>query len=276
MKYRALIVAFLALCLGVLTACSQGSVSATSRDQLTYDQIKGTGLANLCPQLAETTRGSIAVEPGKTYQFTNMCIQPIEYFVKEEPTNIRQAAEFVPVKLLTRETTTLDQISGTITVNEDKSLTLTEEDGIDFQNITIQMPGGRRVPFFFTVKSLVAQTPAGFDSINRSVDFEGQFKVPPGQTASYLDTKGRGLAAGYDNAVALPAQADEFTKKSIKQFPIGKGEISLQVAKVDQETGEIAGTFVSLQPSDTKFGTDEPEEVKISGIFYARVGSQMS
>ncbi|MEO8893004.1 MAG: photosystem II manganese-stabilizing polypeptide, partial [Coleofasciculaceae cyanobacterium] len=53
MRYRAFIVAFLALCLGVLTACSEGPASA-SDVPLTYDQIKNTGLANNCPQLSET------------------------------------------------------------------------------------------------------------------------------------------------------------------------------------------------------------------------------
>ena len=54
MRYRAFIVALVALCLGVLTACAD-SVTATSNVPLTYDQIKNTGLANNCPQLSETT-----------------------------------------------------------------------------------------------------------------------------------------------------------------------------------------------------------------------------
>ena len=45
MRYRALIVAFLALCLGLITACSDAP-SSSSRDLLTYEQIRGTGLAN--------------------------------------------------------------------------------------------------------------------------------------------------------------------------------------------------------------------------------------
>jgi photosystem II oxygen-evolving enhancer protein 1 len=49
------------------------------------------------------------------------------------------------------------------------------------------------------------------------------------------------------------------------------GKISLQVAKVDSRTGEVAGTFESEQPSDTDLGAAEPKEVKIRGIFYARI-----
>ncbi|NEO67870.1 MAG: Photosystem II manganese-stabilizing polypeptide, partial [Moorea sp. SIO4G2] len=29
--------------------------------------------------------------------------------------------------------------------------------------------------------------------------------------------------------------------------------------------------FISEQPSDTDLGADEPEEVKVQGIFYARI-----
>jgi photosystem II oxygen-evolving enhancer protein 1 len=43
------------------------------------------------------------------------------------------------------------------------------------------------------------------------------------------------------------------------------------VAKVDNTSGEIAGTFESEQPSDTDLGAGEPKEVKIRGLFYARV-----
>ena len=48
-------------------------------------------------------------------------------------------------------------------------------------------------------------------------------------------------------------------------------KISLQIAKIDSSTGEIAGTFDSEQPSDTDLGAKEAEEVKVRGLFYARV-----
>lgn len=272
MRYRALIVAFLALCLSVLTACSEGPANATDK-QLTYDDIKGTGLANNCPQLAETTRGSIPIDPNQSYAIKGLCLQPTSFFVKEEPANKRQEAEFVPGKLLTRYTSSIDQVQGSLKVNSDKSLTFVEEDGIDFQAITVQMPGGERVPFLFTIKNLVATSQPGADSINTSTDFEGEFKVPSYRSAGFLDPKGRGEATGYDNAVALPAQADsqELNRANVKRAEVSKGKISLQVAKVDSRTGEIAGTFESEQPSDTDLGAADPKEVKIRGLFYARL-----
>lgn len=272
MRYSAFIVAFVALCLGVLTACSGGPATATDVP-LTYEQIRGTGLANNCPQLAETTRGSIPIDTSQSYVLTDLCLQPTTFFVKEEPANKRQEAEYVPGKLLTRRTSSLDQIRGSLTADENGSLTFTEEDGIDFQAITVQLPGGEQVPFLFTIKSLVAQSQPGVDSINTSTDFEGEFKVPSYRGSVFLDPKGRGVAAGYDSAVALPSQADkeEIARANVKRVETRTGHISLQVAKVDSYTGEIAGTFESEQPSDTDLGADDPEDVKIRGIFYARI-----
>lgn len=277
MRYRALIVAFLALCLGVLTACSEGPASATTAP-LTYDQIKGTGLANNCPTLAETTRGAIPIDASKSYTLKELCLQPTTFFIKEESVNKRQTPAFVQGKLLTRATSSLDQIQGNLQINENKSLTFKEKDGIDFQAITVQLPGGERVPFLFTVKDLTATSQPGMDSVNTSTDFEGEFKVPSYRGAVFLDPKGRGVASGYDNAVALPAEADseDLTRANVKRAETMKGKISLQIAKVDSNTGEVAGTFESEQPSDTDLGAGEAKEVKIRGIFYGRIEPQQA
>ncbi|HEY9710352.1 MAG TPA: photosystem II manganese-stabilizing polypeptide, partial [Oculatellaceae cyanobacterium] len=170
MRYRAFIVAFLALCLGVLTACSDGPATAADVP-LSYDQIRGTGLANNCPQLSETTRGSIPIDSSKSYVLTDMCLQPTTFFVKEESTNKRKEAEFVPGKLLTRLTSSLDQVRGDLKIDQNGSLTFIEKEGIDFQAITVQLPGGERVPFMFTIKNLVATSQPGIESINTSTDF---------------------------------------------------------------------------------------------------------
>ncbi len=271
MKFRTLIIAFLAMCLGLITACSDGPANAVNPQDLTYDEILNTGLANKCPQISEFTRGSLPIEPGQTYLVDDLCLEPQEYFVKEEPVNKRQEAEYVQGKLLTRYTTSLEQISGKITVDDEGVVTFSETGGIDFQPVTVQLPGGEQVPFFFTIKNLVGKTEPGFSSINSSIDFEGEFKVPSYRGATFLDPKGRGLATGYDNAVALPATADSDEYANVKQTPIGKGSMSLQVTKVDKETGEIAGVFESEQPSDTDLGAKEAVDVKIRGIFYARI-----
>ncbi|MER3432165.1 MAG: Photosystem II manganese-stabilizing polypeptide [Leptolyngbya sp. ERB_1_1] len=271
MRYRAFIVTLLAFCLSVLTACSEAP--AASSEGMTYEQIRGTGLANSCPQIEATSRGSIPIENGKSYSVTGLCLQPTTYFVKEETGNKRREAEFVPAKVMTRYTSSIDAVSGTLTANPDGSLTFKEEDGLDFQAITVQLPGGERVPFLFTIKGLVATSAPGSSSITPSTDLTGEFRVPSYRTSNFLDPKGRGLTTGYDNAVALPASADseELRKENVKRFQLDKGRISLQVAKVDSATGEIAGTFESEQPSETDMGSREASDVKIRGLFYARV-----
>ena len=271
MKYRALTVALLALCVSLMTVFS--APAAFAREALTYDQIRGTGLANSCPVLEATSRGSIPIEPDKSYALTSLCLQPTSFFIKEESANKRQKAEFVSGKLMTRYTSTIESVEGKLSLNPDGSLTFVEEDGIDFQAITVQLPGGERVPFLFTIKSLVATTQPGLGSISTATDFEGSFKVPSYRTANFLDPRGRGLTAGYGNAVGLPAQGDteELAKENTKQFQLDKGRISLQVAKIDNVTGEIAGTFESEQPSETDMGSKKASDVRISGLFYARV-----
>jgi photosystem II oxygen-evolving enhancer protein 1 len=270
MNFRALIAAVLAICITFVTACSDSAVVA-SDVPLTYEQIRNTGLANNCPTIADTSRGSIPLESGKTYQLTDMCLQPTEYYVLQEPVNKRQTAQFIQGKVLTRATSSLDQIKGTVKLADNGTLTFKEEDGIDFQAITVKLPGGEMIPFLFTVKELVANSSAPVDSINTSTDFSGKFKVPSYRGAVFLDPKGRGVASGYDNAVALPAEADNTSLSNVKRTDSFSGEISFQVAKVNNTTGEIAGTFESEQPSDTDLGSRKAEEMKIRGVFYARL-----
>lgn len=273
MRYRTIIASCLALCLGVLTACS--SSSDVSRNELTYDDILNTGIANTCLELPDSSRGTIPIKAGEQYTIRDLCLEPREYFVKEEPVSKRQKAEFIQGKLLTRYTSSLDQIQGTVDANADGTLTFTEIDGIDFQPATVLLPGGKEVPFLFTMKQLVANTPNSSDSINTSTNFEGEFKVPSYRGQVFLDPKGRSLASGYDNAVALPGLADDqrFSNANVKEFVARKGKMSLNITKIDDETGEIAGVFESEQPSATDLGAEEPEEVKVRGIFYGRVDS---
>ncbi|HEY9769346.1 MAG TPA: photosystem II manganese-stabilizing polypeptide [Coleofasciculaceae cyanobacterium] len=273
MRYRTIIASLLALCLGVLSACSNSS--DVGRNELTYDDIVNTGIANTCLELPNSSRGTIPVKAGEKYTIRDLCLEPREYFVKEEPVSKRQKAEFIQGKLLTRYTSTLDQIQGIIDANDDGTLTFTEIDGIDFQPATVLLPGGKEVPFLFTMKQFQGTTVANANSINTSTDFEGEFKVPSYRGQVFLDPKGRSLASGYDNAVALPGLADDarFSNANVKEFVSRKGKMSLNVTKIDSETGEIAGVFESEQPSATDLGAEEPEEVKVRGIFYGRIES---
>ena len=127
MRYPALIALLLAVCLSFLTACAD---SSDNNKPLTYEDIVNTGLANNCPELTEAARDSIPLNQDESYILTDLCLQPTNYFVKEEPTNKRQKAEFVQGKKLTRYTSTLDQVTGELVFNEDNSLTFNEKYGI--------------------------------------------------------------------------------------------------------------------------------------------------
>ena len=144
---------------------------------------------------------------------------------------------------------------------------------MDFQPITVLLPGGDQIPFLFTIKGLKAQSQPGLNAVTTSTDFEGDFRVPSYRTSNFLDPKARGLTTGYDNAVALPARADgeDIARENVKAFDVGQGTISLQVSKVDSTTGEIGGTFISEQPSDTDMGTAAPDDVRLQGVFYGRI-----
>jgi photosystem II oxygen-evolving enhancer protein 1 len=109
------------------------------------------------------------------------------------------------------------QISGKVTVGPGGSITLKEEDGLDYMATTVQLPGGERVPFLFTIKELEAK-----GTVN---GFGGEFTVPSYRGATFLDPKGRGGATGYDNAVALPARSDaeELAKENVKSTIALKG-----------------------------------------------------
>merc|ERR1719456_1092510 len=166
---------------------------------------------------------------------------------------------------MTRLTYTLDDISGKLNIGGDGKVTFIEEDGIDYAPTTVQLPGGERVPFLFTVKQLQAS--------GTLANFGGEFNVPSYRGSSFLDPKGRGGSTGYDTAVALPARGDdeELAKENTKNTAGLKGSIVLSTAKVESTTGEIAGVFQSIQPSDTDLGAKVPKDVKVTGLWYARL-----
>ncbi|KAI5418228.1 hypothetical protein KIW84_042741 [Lathyrus oleraceus] len=170
---------------------------------------------------------------------------------------------------MTRLTYTLDEIEGPFEVSADGSVKFEEKDGIDYAAVTVQLPGGERVPFLFTIKQLVAS--------GKPDSFSGEFLVPSYRGSSFLDPKGRGASTGYDNAVALPAggrgDEEELGKENNKSAASSKGKITLSVTQTKPETGEVIGVFESIQPSDTDLGAKAPKDVKIQGVWYAQLES---
>merc|ERR1719316_2206047 len=243
------------------------SANALTFDELqglTYLQVKGSGLANTCPVI-EGGSSNLKDLPAGDYTFDKFCLEPTSFKVKEASQFKGGESDFVDTKLMTRLTYTLDDMSGSLKVSGDGKVSFLEEDGIDYAPTTVQLPGGERVAFLFTVKQLNA---------NGSLEnFAGEYNVPSYRGSSFLDPKGRGGSTGYDTAVALPARGDdeELAKENTKNTAALKGSIVLSTARVDPATGEIAGVFQSVQPSDTDLGAKSPKDVKVTGLWYARL-----
>ncbi|KAL1555018.1 oxygen-evolving enhancer protein 1, chloroplastic-like [Salvia divinorum] len=231
----------------------------------TYLEVKGTGTANQCPTIDGGVE-SFSFKAGK-YNAKKFCLEPTSFTVKAEGVSKNSPAEFQKTKLMTRLTYTLDEIEGPLEVSQDGTLKFEEKDGIDYAAVTVQLPGGERVPFLFTIKNLVAS--------GKPESFSGEFLVPSYRGSSFLDPKGRGGSTGYDNAVALPAggrgDEEELEKENIKNVGSLTGNITLSVTKSKPETGEVIGVFESIQPSDTDLGSKAPKDVKIQGIWYAQL-----
>lgn len=253
-----------------------GAITSEQRNQLSYEQVKGTGLANRCNDVVGD--GKITIS-GSGYTITDFCLEPKQWQVEEEVVNKKGdiVKSFVNTKLMTRETYTLDGMSGPLSVADGK-IQFKEEDGLDYAPTTVQLPGGERVPFLFTVKELVAKG-SGPD-FKPGLAMSGKFTVPSYRTGLFLDPKGRGMTTGYDMAVALPGlqsgeEGDaELKNENDKTFDVLSGNIEMEVAKVNVEDGEIGGVFVSTQPSDTDLGGKVPKKVLSKGIFFAKINKE--
>jgi photosystem II oxygen-evolving enhancer protein 1 len=263
--------------LSVLAAPPAQAITKDQLNSLNYMQVKGTGLANRCPEVLG--EGSITVNGKK--RLVDLCIEPKVFQVLEETGNKKGESkkEYVNTKLMTRQTYTLYGIDGSF-AQEDGKLTFREQDGIDYAATTVQLPGGERVPFLFTVKELVAKASTAGTSVAPGFQFGGGFKTPSYRTGLFLDPKGRGGVTGYDMAVALPGlqsgeEGDkEMFKENNKTFDVTAGQIEFEVNRVDAEAGEIGGVFVSKQKADTDMGSKAPKDMLVKGIFYGRIESE--
>ncbi|GBF94973.1 33kDa oxygen evolving of photosystem II [Raphidocelis subcapitata] len=248
----------------VLSAGAANALTYDELQSLTYLQVKGSGIANTCPVLSTGSTNLKDLKSGN-YKLERFCMEPTSITVKEESQFKGGNTNFVQTKLMTRLTYTLDAMTGSFKVDGSGNVELKEDDGIDYAPVTVQLPGGERVPFLFSIKQIAAKGPADA--------FGGDFVVPSYRGSTFLDPKGRGASQGYESAIALQtAQDDEkVMKENVKSAAASKGSAVFSVAKVDPSTGEIAGVFESVQPSDTDLGAKAPKDVKITGLWYAQL-----
>ncbi|KAL7560825.1 hypothetical protein ACA910_013311 [Epithemia clementina (nom. ined.)] len=259
-----------ALAFGIAQAPAQ-AITKSQLNELSYLQVKGTGLANRCAEVI----GEDTITPKAGARLVDMCIEPKAWAVEEEIGKAgKTEKKFVNSKVMTRQTYTLEGIEGDLSTSGG-SIVFSEKEGIDYAPTTVQLPGGERVPFLFTVKDLVAKGNGG--SFKPGFQMGGDFTTPSYRTGLFLDPKGRGGTTGYDMAVALPGLQsgeegdDELFKENNKTFDVTTGRIEMEVNKVNAEESEIGGVFVATQLSDTDMGSKVPKKVLTKGIFYARV-----
>jgi len=247
------------------------AITKSELNQLSYLQVKGTGLANRCPEVV----GEGSITPKSGAKLVDMCIEPKAWAVEEEIGKAgKTEKKFVNSKVMTRQTYTLDGIEGVLS-NAGGNIVFSEKEGIDYAPTTVQLPGGERVPFLFTVKDLVAK--GSGPAFKPGFQMGGDFNTPSYRTGLFLDPKGRGGTTGYDMAVALPGLQsgeegdDELFKENNKTFDVTQGRIEMEVNKVNEEEQEIGGVFVATQLGDTDMGSKVPKKILTKGIFYARV-----
>ena len=82
----------------------------------------------------------------------------------------------------------MDEVFGDLIVGED-GLSFSEKGGIDFQPITVLVPGGEEFPFTFSSKNL--QATAEGSALTTSTDFNGTYRTPSYRTSNFIDPKGR-------------------------------------------------------------------------------------
>lgn len=250
------------------TVLMTGSAQALSYDQLqslTYLQVKGSGLAAQCPVMEQGSDAS-ALKEG-SYRMSDFCMEPTSFTIREESSlrGGKTKTEFVPTIVVTRQTYTLSQMNGSLNVNSDGTGELKEEEGIDFQALTLQLPGGEHAPMLFTIKEVDVKGPLSA--------MTGEFTVPSYRGSSFMDPKGRGASTGYESAIALQTAQDDdhLEKENIKRVGPSIGTAVFSVAKVDAATGEVAGVFETIQPADSDMGAKIPKDVRIEGLWYARL-----
>jgi len=255
-----------AAALGGTQGAEAGPFTRTELQSLTYQQIKGTGLANTCTKVEKG--GTPSIKIGGLSRMTELCLEPTTF------NTVKDDGTIEPTKVTTRQTYTLTGIEGKLSSAGGK-LTFTEEDGIDYAATTVQRPGGDRVPFLFTIKNLVAEAKSAATAIEPGFEMGGKFVVPSYRTGLFLDPKGRGMTTGYDQAVALPAlQAggdESLAGENDKKFDVIPGSIEMKVTEVNSDTNEISGVFVQTQPSDTDLGGKKPVTIQLKGTWFATV-----
>eukprot|EP00985_Skeletonema_marinoi_P011093 scaffold5243_cov66-Skeletonema_marinoi.AAC.1 len=87
------------------------AITKSELNQLSYLQVKGTGLANRCSEVI----GEDTITPKGGSRIVDLCIEPKAWAVEEEIGKAgKTEKKFVNSKVMTRQTYTLEGIEGSI------------------------------------------------------------------------------------------------------------------------------------------------------------------
>jgi len=254
----------LAFCLTLIAAPSDvyaAFVKGPERGNARFGNVVNTGQAGECTTLPEGSSGSISVDGN----FKSLCLQPTQIFIKSADSK-RKKSEFLPAKIISpRFNTSIDEVYGDLSGGK-----FTEKGGIDFSLITVLAPNGEEFPLAFSVKDMVAD---GSKSITPGAEFSGTTFTPSYRTGDFLDPKSRAKDTGVEYAqglVALGGDDEDLARENVKQDLSGKGQITLSIEGVNEDTNEFSGSFTAIQPSDNDLGSRDPIDVKITGNLYGR------
>lgn len=238
--------------------------------QLSYDQVKGTGLAGRCATVEG--QDSITVKNGE--KLVDLCVEPTSFAIEHDFSDKRgEDKHFVAAHPITRETFTLDAVEGPLEV-QNGNLVFHEKDGMDYNPVTLKdQTRGEGYPMLFNIKELEAYGIG--DKFRPGSVWGGHFNTPSYRTGLFQDPRGRGGTTGYDAFPGLLALHtsmegdDALYKENNKVFDESAGSIEFKVDQVDDD--EIAGTFVSLQKGDSDRGAHDALNILVKGVWYARV-----
>merc|ERR1719340_514038 len=117
------------------TALPAQAITKSELNQLSYLQVKGTGLANRCPEVI----GEDTITPPSGSRLVDVCIEPKAWAVEEEIGKAgKTEKKFVNSKVMTRQTYTLEGIEGDLD-SSGGGITFKEQEGIDYAATTVQL-----------------------------------------------------------------------------------------------------------------------------------------
>ena len=68
----------------LLGAEAANAISVDQVRSLTYEEVKDTGLANRCPEIAGASQGEISINDKNKFKIANLCLEPKSFQIEQE------------------------------------------------------------------------------------------------------------------------------------------------------------------------------------------------